>query len=45
MVKLLRPPTNSQRLVSFLRMNDIIVSTGNLEGHLNRMIVDAGALI
>ena len=34
MVRLLRPQPHSQRLSSFLRMNDIGTPAGNLEGHL-----------
>ena len=44
MVRLLRPQIPSQRLLSFLRMNDMEAPTGDLEGHLDKMIVDAGEL-
>ena len=44
MVRSLRPQTHSQRLPSFLRINNIGAPTDDLEGHLDRMIVDTGAL-
>ena len=40
----LRPQIHSQRLPSFLHMNNIGVPTDNLEVHFDSMIVDVGAL-
>ena len=41
MVRSLKPQINSQRLPSFLQMNNIGTPMDDLEGHLDRMIVNA----